>query len=128
MPSAIRRLYRAPTRSRRTEQLAALSGTLEVTDGTSSDDVIGLYLGTGGDNIGVTAPLASSPNAMYGFGGDDNLTGGTAGDFMFGGIGTDTLNGGAGNDTYSSVSPTAATRSMKLEEPIISSSRRTVRR
>jgi hypothetical protein len=83
-----------------TQQVAALSGTLQVTDGALSDDVIGLYLGTAANNLGVTAPLASAPNAMYGFGGDDNLTGGTAGDFLFGGIGTDTLNGGNGNDTY----------------------------
>jgi hypothetical protein len=80
----------------------ALSGTLVVNDGAGgAARVIGLYLGTSGNNTGVTAPLAALPNAMYGFGGNDNLTGGTAADFLFGGAGTDTLTGGAGADFVS---------------------------
>ena len=82
-----------------TERPTALSGTLQVTDGTGTANVIGLYLGTSGNNTGVTAPLASSPNAMYGFGGNDNLTGGSVGDWIFGGAGDDTLTGGGGADT-----------------------------
>ena len=83
-----------------TEQGSAVSGTLQVTDGAGGTaNVIGLYLGTSAANTSVTAPLASSPNAMYGFGGNDKLIGGTAGDFLFGGAGNDTLVGGAGDDT-----------------------------
>ena len=82
-----------------TQQSSALSGTLQVTDGSNKIDVIGLYLGTGGNDTGVTAPLPSSPNAMYGFDGNDNLTGGSAGDFIFGGAGNDTINGAGGADT-----------------------------
>ena len=81
-------------------QASAISGTLQVTDGnTNAVNLIGLYLGTNGDNTGVTAALDSSPNAMYGFGGNDNLTGGGGADFIFGGAGNDTITGGAGADT-----------------------------
>ena len=85
------------------------SGTLQISDlagGTA--DVIGLVLGTSGDNANLTAPLSDAPNAMYGFGGNDTLTGGSAADYIFGGDGNDTivgaqndtiLDGGAGTDT-----------------------------
>jgi VCBS repeat-containing protein len=83
-----------------TEQATAVSGTLQVTDNAGGTaDVIGLYLGTSAGNTPVTAPLASSPNAMYGFGGDDKLIGGSAADFLFGGAGNDILVGAGGNDT-----------------------------
>ena len=62
-------------------------------------EVVGLYLGTGGNNT-ATAPNPTAPNAMYGFGGIDTLTGGAAADSIFGGAGADTLSGGAGNDTF----------------------------
>jgi hypothetical protein len=79
---------------------SAVSGTLQVTDngvgGTAN--VIGLYLGTSGNNTGVAAPIAGSPNAMYGFGGNDSMMGGTAGDSLFGGAGNDKILGGAGAD------------------------------
>jgi hypothetical protein len=82
------------------QQASAVSGTLQVTDGAGGTaNVIGLYLGTVGDNTSVSAPLASSPNAMYGFGGNDKLIGGSAADFLFGGTGNDILVGGAGDDT-----------------------------
>jgi T1SS-143 domain-containing protein len=81
-----------------TQQGSVVTGTLQVTDGTTPATVIGLYLGTSTGNT-ATAPIAGSPNAMYGFGGNDNLTGGTAADFIFGGIGDDTLTGGLGADT-----------------------------
>ena len=80
-------------------QTTAVSGTLQVTDGSSTADVVGLYLGTGGNNT-ATAPNPTAPNAMYGFGGIDTLTGGAAADSIFGGAGADTLSGGAGNDTF----------------------------
>src|SRR5262249_26996703 len=71
-------------------QAAAVSGTLQVTDGIATADVTGLYLGSGGNDT-ATAPLAGSPNAMYGFGGNDALTGGSAADKIFGGTGDDTI-------------------------------------
>ena len=90
----------ATTNLTATQQGSAVSGTLQVTDGTATANVVGLYLGTSSANTGVTAPLATSPNAMYGFGGNDSMTGGSADDILVGGNGTDTLSGGAGNDTY----------------------------
>ncbi|MGB9143906.1 MAG: VCBS domain-containing protein [Aestuariivirga sp.] len=81
-------------------QAVAVSGTLRVADGAAQADVIGLYLGTNGNDT-ANAPNATSPNALYGFGGDDLLTGGIAADFIFGGSGNDTITGGAGADTLS---------------------------
>jgi Ca2+-binding RTX toxin-like protein len=80
-----------------TQQAPAVSGTLQVTDGTATANVVGLYLGTSGNDT-ATAPLAGSPNAMYGFDGTDSLTGGTGADSLYGGAGDDTIRGGAGND------------------------------
>jgi Ca2+-binding RTX toxin-like protein len=80
-------------------QTTAISGTLQVTDGSATADVVGLYLGTGGNNT-ATAPNPTAPNAMYGFGGSDTLTGGAGADSIVGGAGADTLSGGAGNDTF----------------------------
>ena len=77
-------------------QAAAVSGTLQVTDGSATADVIGLYLGTGS---GDSFTAGSTSTAIYGFGGSDILTGGTAADFIFGGAGADTIAAGAGNDT-----------------------------
>jgi Ca2+-binding RTX toxin-like protein len=77
-------------------QAASVSGTLQVSDGSATADVIGLYLGTGSDD---SFTAGSSSTAIYGFGGSDILTGGTAADFIFGGTGADTVAAGAGNDT-----------------------------
>ena len=77
----------------------AVSGTLQVTDGTHTADVVGLYLGTSGNNT-ATAPNPTTPNAMYGFGGVDTFTGGTGADTFVGGGGADSLSGGAGNDIF----------------------------
>ena len=74
-----------------------MSGTLQVTDGSATAAVVGLYLGTGGNDT-APAPLATASNAMYGFGGADTLTGGTAADSIFGGAGNDTIVGGGGAD------------------------------
>ena len=80
-----------------TTQVSAVSGSLQVTDGGATAAVVGLYLGTGGNDT-ATAPLATAPNAMYGFGGDDTLTGGTAADSIYGGANNDTIVGGGGAD------------------------------
>ena len=77
----------------------AVSGTLQVTDGSYTADVVGLYLGTSGNNT-ATAPNPTAPNAMYGFGGSDTLTGGAGADSIVGGAAADTLSGGAGSDTF----------------------------
>ena len=79
-------------------QTTAVSGTLQVMDGSFPADVVGLDLGTAGND--TTAPNPTSPNAMYGFGGNDTLTGAAAADSIFGGAGADTLGGSAGNDTF----------------------------
>ena len=80
------------------EQSSAVSGTLQVTDGTLSTDVIGLFLGT---NAGNTEDRSASAIAvaLYGFAGADTLTGGAGNDTLVGGIDNDTLTGGAGDDT-----------------------------
>ena len=80
-------------------QTTAVSGTLQVTDGIYTANVIGLYLGTSGNNT-ATAPNPTASNVMYGFGGSDTLTGGAGADSIVGGAGADTLSGGAGNDTF----------------------------
>ena len=80
-------------------QTTAVSGTLQVTDGSYTADVVGLYLGTSGNNA-ATASNPTAPNAMYGFGGSDTLSGGAGADSIVGGTGADTLSGGAGNDTF----------------------------
>jgi len=83
-----------------TEQASAVSGTLQITDNAGETaDVIGLFLGSSAGDT-ASAPLASQPNAMYGFGGNDTLTGGSAADYLSGGDGDDTLTGGAGADTF----------------------------
>ena len=82
-----------------TAQTTAVSGTLRVTDGSATADVVGLYLGTSGNNT-ATAPNPTAPNAMYGFGGSDTLTGGAAADSIFGGAGADTMVGSLGDDIY----------------------------
>ena len=81
-------------------QAAALAGTLKVSDGTNVVDVVGLYLGTGGNDIG-TAPNAGLSNALYGFGGNDRLYGAAGNDTLLGGDGNDQLDGHAGADEMS---------------------------
>ena len=90
-----------------TQQGSAVSGTLQVTDGSATVSVVGLYLGS---NAGNTVTAGASDTAVYGFNGNDNLTGGSGNDWIFGGSGNDTivgaqndslLDGGAGTDTLS---------------------------
>jgi VCBS repeat-containing protein len=79
-----------------TAQSSAISDTLQVTDGLVSANVIDLYLGTNGvDSISYSA--SASPKAIYGFDGNDSLTGGTGSDVIVGGAGADTID--VGNDT-----------------------------
>ena len=81
------------------EQASALSGMLQVGDGTDLTDVIDLFLGTsGGDTENRSAATAAV--ALYGFGGIDTLTGGSANDYLLGGGGNDALTGNGGSDTY----------------------------
>lgn len=91
-----------------TEQATAISGTLQVTDGTTAVDLIGLFLGTSGDDT-ENRSATSSAAAIYGFGGADDLRNGTGSDFVYGGSGNDTISskgsadllaGGSGDDLY----------------------------
>ena len=95
----------APTTLTPTEQASVVTGTLQVTDGANPASVVGLSLGTSAGNV---FSAGSSAAALYGFGGDDTLTGGSAADWLFGGLGNDTLvgaqndltlDGGANTDT-----------------------------
>ncbi len=89
-------------------QAMALCCTLQqITDGANVVDVMGLYLGTDSNDT-ATAPTPGLPSALFGFGGDDTLTGGLAADSISGGDGDDTivgspndvlLDGGADDDT-----------------------------
>ena len=88
-----------------TEQTSgsAFAGELTVTDGVQADTTGAvLYIGMG-DPAGNTFSAASSSHraALYGFGGDDHLTGGNMADIIIGGDGNDTITGGAGADTLS---------------------------
>ena len=51
----------------------------------------------GGDTLNAAANTVNT--YLYGWGGADVLTGGSANDYIAGGVGNDTLTGGAGNDT-----------------------------
>ncbi|MBA1245220.1 M10 family metallopeptidase C-terminal domain-containing protein [Pseudomonas japonica] len=54
--------------------------------------------GTAGND--VLAATEVSDTALYGFGGNDRLTGGLYDDVLYGGAGVDRLTGGAGSDTF----------------------------
>ena len=58
-----------------------------------------MVFGSEGPDV-INASAVSSSLQLYGMGGNDLITGGTAGDILFGGDGDDTLNGTSGNDTY----------------------------
>ena len=90
----------APTTLTLAEQAQGLSGELNVFDGTQSTS-LGRFLNLGGGTGDtLTAPAGNTSAILYGFGGNDILTGGTAGDTLVGGAGADTMDGGAGNDTF----------------------------
>jgi Ca2+-binding RTX toxin-like protein len=88
-------------------QDTALSGMLQVADDNGPVDVARLYLGT--DLADTYSDSGTDPIAIFGFGGDDILAGGSGADTISGGDGNDTitgglgadeLRGGDGNDTY----------------------------
>jgi Ca2+-binding RTX toxin-like protein len=56
--------------------------------------------GTSGSDTGTTLDYSSSTSnvRIYGYDGDDTITGGSGNDILRGGNGNDTMNGGAGND------------------------------
>lgn len=61
------------------------------------------YVFVGDDTVGakndtLTATLSTNPSLMYGFDGNDTITGNTGNDTIFGGNGDDLINGGAGGD------------------------------
>lgn len=85
-----------------TEQTTALIGKLQATDGQLPTNVVNLLVGTSGAETvdGSNAAFESTlPLALYGFAGDDSLSGGNGNDFLDGGDGKNTLTGGAGVDT-----------------------------
>ena len=81
------------------EQITALQGELGITDGTVTTNA-SLYLALGSSTTDFLAATGANNAALYGFGGDDNLTGGSGNDVLAGGAGNDTLTGGAGNDRF----------------------------
>ncbi|MFM6985497.1 MAG: hypothetical protein ACKOXQ_02580 [Hydrogenophaga sp.] len=86
-----------------TAPTSVLTGSLSVTDALGREtDLTGysVTLGTDDDDSTTTAitGVANKINFLYGFGGNDTLTGGTSGDYLYGGAGIDTLTGNDGND------------------------------
>lgn len=82
-----------PTTTRASMQVADHSGNTA----TSSTLVV---LGTSGNDSDLLGDR-SNPNFIFGFDGQDTLTGGNFADSLFGGIGNDSLSGGNGNDSLS---------------------------
>lgn len=80
-------------------QSPAVSGELNVFDGGLFTS-LGRFVSLGSTGADTLAPTGTNPALLYGFGGDDNLTGGTANDTLVGGEGVDTTNGGDGDDTF----------------------------
>ena len=81
------------------EQATVATTSIQVSDGNNTSAVFGtLTEGTSGDNP-LGNSTATTAQAIYGFAGNDNLTGGSGRDTLFGGAGADTLSGGSGNDT-----------------------------
>jgi hypothetical protein len=73
-------------------------GALSVTDGTFTAALnVFVSLGTTGDD--TLAASGSNPAGMWGFDGNDKLTGSTGADLLVGGAGNDTIDGGTGVDT-----------------------------
>ncbi len=79
-------------------QATAVQGELNVFDGSLSAN-LSLYLGLGADATGDSfSQTGSNAAALYGFGGNDTLSGGSGNDTLVGGMGNDSLTGGAGVD------------------------------
>ena len=92
-----------------TQQSSLTQDSLIISDGSLQADVgVYLSLGTGADDT-VNASTQTIPSALYGFDGNDTLTGGSDNDWLvggagndvlIGGMGADVLTGGLGNDTF----------------------------
>lgn len=79
-----------------------LQGVLEVVDtGNLTGKIINVLVGSGGADTANPASASFDPTlryALFGFDGNDVLTGGTGIDLLDGGAGADELRGGDGND------------------------------
>jgi len=85
---------------------AALSSTIAVAGSSGVDSVIndGTIVGNvdlGGGNDSFDGHAGTLTGAVYGFDGDDQLTGGSGSDTLDGGAGDDAIDGGAGADQMS---------------------------
>ena len=65
---------------------------------TQTGDIV---FGTNDSADTLTSSSASSSASIFGFSGDDDLAGSTAGDFIFGGLGDDVIDGSDGDDEIS---------------------------
>jgi VCBS repeat-containing protein len=80
------------------EQATLKSGIVSVTDGQATTSIVNYTAGTiAADTVSFAGSTLQS--AMFGFGGNDVLTGGDAANWMDGGVGNDALTGGAVGDT-----------------------------
>ena len=66
-------------------------------DTISFSEIENVFAGSGDDTL--NAALDTTGVGLFGFGGDDTITGGAGADFIDGGAGADTVFGGDGNDT-----------------------------
>ena len=79
-----------------------LEGEVKITDGDATA-AVGLYVAMGtGSGDKLDASKITIPAALYGFDGNDTLTGGSGDDWLFGGLGSDRFVF-AGTNTYSAV-------------------------
>ncbi|HVZ42273.1 MAG TPA: cadherin domain-containing protein [Ramlibacter sp.] len=88
-----------PTTLAPCEQDEVLAGQLSVTDGYTSTDV-GVFVGLGTSGGDTIESEGCDPAGLWGFGGNDRLTGGEDDDVLVGGTGRDTMSGGDGCDTF----------------------------
>ena len=80
---------------------------MQTTDshGLSHSETVDLWLGQGPNffnagNDTINGSAITHDQVMYGFDGNDTITGGTGNDWISGGDGNDTLVGGGGNDVF----------------------------
>jgi VCBS repeat-containing protein len=83
-------------------QAAVSYNDLRVSDGTTTDLLLAhLFEGTTGDDVidGTLENTFNEKTGIYGFGGNDTITGTNGNDFIVAGAGIDTVNAGLGDDT-----------------------------
>jgi VCBS repeat-containing protein len=68
-------------------------------DGLSHSETVTLQLGLNNANDSINGSAIANDQVIYGFGGNDTLTGGSGDDWIMGGTGADAVSAGAGNDT-----------------------------